>query len=886
MIATGHDGYEVRLLAARAAFGRRDPNAARAALEAAANIDTERPEAWQGLAEVAERLRDPELRLRALRRLAEIDQHDREASHDLLTMLAERNEWAEVVRYGEMSVFADPLNAGSRRLLAEAYLRADRAREALLEVDAALAAQPEQPGPVHLLRARVLVALRRARGSRGGGASRAGGSLARRAGPRDHPAALSVGRRSVPAGAGRSTIAWMSRPRLTIPTRIFLSFVLVLLAFGVVSAASLIQHQRTAARLRLLHEGYLPLALTIGQAKATQAVFNTLLDRVLQERDPTATRSWLDTARRVRPTTVRRALSGIERAEQLEPPPEDREALAEIRATLERTQGAYAAGEQRFEDLFIALESGQSEQAGRILEDLRLREQHIARHLRVAWGQVQSRIAATSRNAAEQERQSLLTIASLSMLALLLGLVLLWWSQRLLSPLPRLQKRVAAVATGDFAGKVAPARDDEIGQLTLEFERMVDALSARDRDLREAAESLRELQRMQEQIVAGLRAGVVVVGPDGLVRSANRAAGAVLGLPEEAAGEPLADTALLERLPGLREAIERVAGGGERASLAAAPLAPREAGGQQRFLDVLITPFGAGDPEGPRRSVLVVADDVTEELRTKQRLIQTERLAAIGRMAAHVTHEVRNPLSSIGLNVELLEEEIGGAGVEAKALLRAIEREIDRLTAITEEYLRLARLPAPRLEPESLGDIVLEVGRFVAREMETSSVRLRVEVAPDLPLVAADEPQIRQALLNLLRNAREAMSEGGEVGLEARSEAGGVEIRVIDQGPGIPPVERAHIFDLFYSTKERGTGLRPPPHAADRGRARGRIRCDDGRAAAPCSRSGSRPRAWTSRPRATPPPKSDAFAGRGFVLARSPWRRPERTAAAARSSGP
>ncbi len=620
----------------------------------------------------------------------------------------------------------------------------------------------------------------------------------------------------------------MSRPRLTIPTRIFLSFVLVLLAFGVVSAASLIQHQRTAARLRLLHEGYLPLALTIGQAKATQAVFNTLLDRVLQERDPTATRSWLDTARRVRPTTVRRALSGIERAEQLEPPPEDREALAEIRATLERTQGAYAAGEQRFEDLFIALESGQSEQAGRILEDLRLREQHIARHLRVAWGQVQSRIAATSRNAAEQERQSLLTIASLSMLALLLGLVLLWWSQRLLSPLPRLQKRVAAVATGDFAGKVAPARDDEIGQLTLEFERMVDALSARDRDLREAAESLRELQRMQEQIVAGLRAGVVVVGPDGLVRSANRAAGAVLGLPEQAAGEPLADTALLERLPGLREAIERVAGGGERASLAAAPLAPPEAGGQQRFLDVLITPFGAGDPEGPRRSVLVVADDVTEELRTKQRLIQTERLAAIGRMAAHVTHEVRNPLSSIGLNVELLEEEIGGAGVEAKALLRAIEREIDRLTAITEEYLRLARLPAPRLEPESLGEIVLEVGRFVAREMETSSVRLRVEVEPDLPLVAADEPQIRQALLNLLRNAREAMSDGGEVGLEARAEAGGVQIRVIDQGPGIPPVERAHIFDLFYSTKERGTGLGLPLTQQIVAAHAGRIRCDDG----------------------------------------------------------
>lgn len=617
------------------------------------------------------------------------------------------------------------------------------------------------------------------------------------------------------------------RPRLTIPTRIFLSFVLVLLAFGVVSAASLIQHQRTSARLRLLHEGYLPLALTIGQAKATQAVFNTLLDRVLQERDPTATRSWLDTARRVRPSTVRRALTGIERAERLDPPPEDREALAEIRGTLERIQEAYGEGEQRFEALFLALESGRDEQAGRTLEDLRLREQHIARHLRVAWGQVQSRIAETSETAAAQEQQSVLVITAMSFSALLLGLVVLWWSQRLLSPLPRLQKRVAAVATGDFAGRVAPARNDEIGQLTIEFERMVDAVGARDRKLREAAESLRELQRMQEQIVAGLRAGVVVVDADGVVRSANRAAGVVLGLLGDAAGRPLAKTELAKRLPGLEEAIERVAAGGERASLAAAPLAPRD-GGQERYLDVLVTPFGADEAEGPRRSVLVVADDVTEELRTKQRLIQTERLAAIGRMAAHVTHEVRNPLSSIGLNVELLEEEIGGAGAEAKALLRAIEREIDRLTAITEEYLRLARLPAPRLEPESLGEIVEEVGRFVAREMETSNVRLRVEVEPGLPLVAADEPQIRQALLNLLRNAREAMTAGGEVGLEARGVDGGVEIRVSDQGSGISANERAHIFDLFYSTKERGTGLGLPLTQQIVAAHAGKIRCEDG----------------------------------------------------------
>jgi light-regulated signal transduction histidine kinase (bacteriophytochrome) len=97
-------------------------------------------------------------------------------------------------------------------------------------------------------------------------------------------------------------------------------------------------------------------------------------------------------------------------------------------------------------------------------------------------------------------------------------------------------------------------------------------------------------------------------------------------------------------------------------------------------------------------SVLVVVEDVTDELATAARLIQTERLAAIGRMAAHVTHEVRNPLSSIGLNVELLEEELVHAGPEAAALLASVQQEVDRLTGITEQYLRLSRVPQPQLE--------------------------------------------------------------------------------------------------------------------------------------------------------------------------------------------
>lgn len=101
--------------------------------------------------------------------------------------------------------------------------------------------------------------------------------------------------------------------------------------------------------------------------------------------------------------------------------------------------------------------------------------------------------------------------------------------------------------------------------------------------------------------------------------------------------------------------------------------------------------------------------------RANAELIQAERLATIGKMAAHVTHEIRNPLSSMGLNIELLEEELVQSGdpQEAQQLVRAIKAEVERLSALSEEYLRVARRPKPRLEPESLANLVREVVEFV-----------------------------------------------------------------------------------------------------------------------------------------------------------------------------
>jgi len=134
-------------------------------------------------------------------------------------------------------------------------------------------------------------------------------------------------------------------------------------------------------------------------------------------------------------------------------------------------------------------------------------------------------------------------------------------------------------------------------------------------------------------------------------------------------------------------------------------------------------------------------------------------------------------------------------------------REVDRLTAITEEYLRFARLPKPQLQRADVNDTVRELLEFVRPELDSAGVKVSLSLSPGLPRVLADVAQLRQLLLNLLRNAREAMSAGGSLRVTTRATKAMVEIEVRDSGPGIPSERLARIFDPFFTTKERGTGL-------------------------------------------------------------------------------
>lgn len=195
--------------------------------------------------------------------------------------------------------------------------------------------------------------------------------------------------------------------------------------------------------------------------------------------------------------------------------------------------------------------------------------------------------------------------------------------------------------------------------------------------------------------------------------------------------------------------------------------------------------------------------------RAQAQALSNERLAAIGKMAAHVTHEIRNPLSSIGLNLELLEEELSGQtlGSEAEGLLRSIRRELERLEHLSEEYLRVARLPSPRMEAEDLAAAVREITRFAEPEMQRAGCRVELHADESIPAALFDEGQLRQALLNLLRNAREAMPDGGSVDVHVRAEGMSVVVAVEDRGGGIPDAIRPRVFDPFFSTKGEGTGL-------------------------------------------------------------------------------
>jgi signal transduction histidine kinase len=209
-----------------------------------------------------------------------------------------------------------------------------------------------------------------------------------------------------------------------------------------------------------------------------------------------------------------------------------------------------------------------------------------------------------------------------------------------------------------------------------------------------------------------------------------------------------------------------------------------------------------------KTTVYAVGIDVTDEDEILRRLLRSERLAAVGTMAAGLAHEVRNPLNSASLQLTVLERRLDRSEDPTNALpiARIIKSEIDRLDRLVREFLAFARPHPLEPKPVNVGELLAGVTGLIAPEAEAGKVAIAVDAAAGIPSVLGDGERLRQVLLNLTRNAVEAMAErGGRLRLAARAAGAEVEIDVEDDGPGFG--EELPVFDAFFTTKSQGTGL-------------------------------------------------------------------------------
>lgn len=206
-------------------------------------------------------------------------------------------------------------------------------------------------------------------------------------------------------------------------------------------------------------------------------------------------------------------------------------------------------------------------------------------------------------------------------------------------------------------------------------------------------------------------------------------------------------------------------------------------------------------------------------LRKNRRLedskLAAERNAYKGLLASGLAHEIRNPLNAMNMNLQMLEEELqavpGLDAGEPLELLGSTKNEIRRLESLVTNFLLYARPSPPKIEPHDVGQVLREIATFLQADFRGHGVSLQLDVDPLVPEVGFDDAKIRQALMNILMNARQVLKSGGTVTLRSRAGgAGEVLVEIQDDGPGMTEETRARIFEPFYSQRRGGTGLGLP----------------------------------------------------------------------------
>jgi signal transduction histidine kinase len=368
--------------------------------------------------------------------------------------------------------------------------------------------------------------------------------------------------------------------------------------------------------------------------------------------------------------------------------------------------------------------------------------------------------------------------------SLLLALLL---SQIALRPIHVIRSGLARLGRGELDVQVDLPPDADIGDIGDSF-KAVSAQLAADRS------ELAGQRATLESVVDVLEDAVALFAPDGELLFVNPSMQPLLRADHGSIAE------LLPAGHPYRVAVEDVL---EHHVERAAATVQVPAGGGERLLSAhCIT-----DAQGAFMGVMLVARNVAYLTQVETTLAYSRKLAALGRLSAGIAHEVKNPLNATMIHLELLKMQLSEAP-GALDHVNVIAAQVRRLDEVVQGFLRFTRPEDLKLLPVSLGALVEELMPVINSEAIKFKVEVKVEMPADLPPVSGDSGLLHQAILNLALNACQAMPNGGRLRIAAAPTSNRrVELLVQDSGVGIPPDQLSRIFDLYFTTKEHGSGI-------------------------------------------------------------------------------
>jgi len=317
-------------------------------------------------------------------------------------------------------------------------------------------------------------------------------------------------------------------------------------------------------------------------------------------------------------------------------------------------------------------------------------------------------------------------------------------------------------------------------------------------DIEQKEEEVRGLRALSQNIVESFGLGVIVYDEDLRVQFANTTARQLLASEdyEDGAQVPLAGLSISDT--AWRRQLEAVLRNGEDIRL---PRVAYDRGDEPCFLSIHGAPLKGVNGNATRG--LLTIENVTEEVELEEKLMHSERLALVGRLASKVAHELNNPLDGI-LRFLSLARQAKTSAEKRDGYLEECKRALLRMASIITELLVFSRNQCARMQAQSVTDVIREAATTLEHTAHASGVRIEIDTPPGLPTSSIVD--LDEIFVNLFKNAIEAMQDGGSVRVKAWVEKGAVRATVADDGDGVPWKLRARIFEAFYTTKKEGGG--------------------------------------------------------------------------------